>query len=662
MIIKTILLRTALLLCLCISIFASADDNKWDGLFDHSIYLNAKISPDGKHLAVAVNIKGKRALIFFKTEKLNKPVGALNFGGRFEVGEYHWVNNERVVLNTKQRLFSKEVPVSYGELYAVNIDGSNRQMIYGYQAGEKQIGSLIKKKKSTRGWGEIIDVLPEDDKHILISSTPMSKTGERLATVYRLNVYTGILKNKLGTSPIPFARFITDTKGELRALVGTDSENNNQIYVRQGNDWKKLPKDTVTSSVNPVGISASGNYLYTLDHYKQDIGGLFKLNLKDFSYKHVFTDEGVDITDLEMTTDGRSPYAIRTDAGYPSYLILNKKAEESAVFKSLLSTFPGDKITITSKTDKGDFYVFEVSSDIQPGSLYLFDKKNNSIKALFKFKPKFNESDFSPIEPIQFTASDGQVINGYFTPVKSAVQGKTSKSENKKPAPVVVLVHGGPHGSRDYWEYSPEIQYLSLHGFSVLQVNFRGSGGYGSKFEIDGYRKWGTRIQQDILDGYLWLINQGKAEAGNACIMGTSFGAYSAVQSAAIYPDTYQCTVANAGIYDLELMFEEGDIQSRRSGKSYLKNVLGTNEKILKNMSPVNYVDKISIPLLLAHGEDDERAPFEHAESLRSALDDADKSYEWFAIDKEEHGFYNPETQKSYMRKVVKFLDKNLDK
>ena len=142
--------------------------------------------------------------------------------------------------------------------------------------------------------------------------------------------------------------------------------------------------------------------------------------------------------------------------------------------------------------------------------------------------------------------------------------------------------------------------------------------------------------------------------------MGASFGAYSAVQSATMYPNSYKCAIANAGIYDLELMFEEGDIQESKSGLSYLAMALGNDKAQLKRMSPINYADKIDIPLLLAHGKDDERAPFEHLLRLRQALDKANKPYEWFVIDKEEHGFYNPETKKAYMRKVLSFLDQHL--
>jgi len=114
-------------------------------------------------------------------------------------------------------------------------------------------------------------------------------------------------------------------------------------------------------------------------------------------------------------------------------------------------------------------------------------------------------------------------------------------------------------------------------------------------------------------------------------------------------------------LVDLELLFEEGDIQQREMGLSYLNRVLGQDEALLKSMSPVNYVEKINAGILLAHGEEDKRAPFEHAEKLSAALDKANKPYEWFAIDKEAHGFFNPENQKAYMRKVVKFLDQHIN-
>jgi len=645
-----IFLKKAILLVF-IFISATGYAKNWDGIFERAQYQNAKISPDGKHLAVSVFNKGEASLVFIDSKTL-KAVSGSKLPGRLEIDQYYWVNNERVVISLAKRDPWLEQPVSYGELFAINMDGSRGKMIYGYRSGEMQTGSRVKKKESTFGWGKIVDILPEDKKHILISSTPMSTTGERFATVLKLNVYTGVIKRKVVKSPVPFSRFITDSQGKVKFVVGIDGNNDTKLYVRQEGKWQHIPQDIVGSSVQPLFIGASGKYLYTIDDYQQDIKGIFKLNLENYQYKSVYTDKKVNITDVEMTTDKRSAYAVRVDDGYPAYLILNKKHEEAKVFKELLKLFPYSSVNVTSKTEDGQTYVVLVSSDIDPGSLYLLNRKSNKLKRLFQFKPEFKSADFAQVEPIKFEASDGSMLNGFFTQAKA-------KQKNEL-APTVVLVHGGPHGVRDYWEFSTQVQYLVSNGYSVLQVNYRGSGGFGVNYEKLGYRAWGSRVQQDILDGYQWLVKNKKAADNKVCIMGASFGAYSAIQSAALYPDVYKCAIANAGIYDLELMFEEGDVRQRRSGMSYLKRVLGTDEQQLKSMSPVNYVEKIQVPILLAHGEKDKRAPFEHAERLRAALDKENKSYEWFVVGKEGHGFFNPENQRAYMKEVVGFLDKHL--
>ncbi len=635
-------------LFLLLSSFYSHADS-WEHLYDHSTYQNAKLSPDGAFIAAAVMHEKSVILMFLKREDMTM-VGSVKLGRNYDVGNYHWVNNERVVINMVKRVPWREEPQYYGELFAVNYDGSKGKLIYGYKAGEKQTGSHLKRKKSTSGWASLIDVLPEDDKYILIESTPMSKTGERLSTALMLNVYTGVTRKPIATSPIPFSQFITDTTGEIRAVVGTDSDANKQLFLRKDGEWEQVPKGTVGDYVSLISVSPSGKYLYTRDNHKQDLFGIFKLNMEDLSYKSIYTDKNVDVSGVELTVDGRTAYAISVDDGYPAYILLNKKLDEAVTFKHLLKLFPYSSISITSHSDDGKFYIVRVSSDTNPGSLHLYDKDKNKLELLFNFKPDVKNSSLRQTEPFQTTATDGTEINGYFTAAKDI--------EKNTPAPVVVLVHGGPHGARDFWRYSKDVQYLALNGYSVLQVNYRGSSGYGHNFEVSGHQAWGTLIQQDIHDAYQWLIKQNKAS--KACIMGGSFGGYSAIQSAAIYPQTYSCAIANAGVYDLELMFEEGDVQSRASGMSYLKTVLGSNRNKLKSISPVNYVEKIEIPLLLAHGKDDERAPFEHLLRLRKALDKANKPYEWFVIDKEEHGFYNPETKKAYMRKVLSFLDQHL--
>jgi len=643
------MLKNITFLFLFFFINTNVNSENWEHLFDDPIYQDVKISPDGKFLAVKALVKKKLCLIFLDSKK-NEIIHIVRPAGQREVGDYYWVNNERVVMGIDYRKpWIKELQ-SYGELFAINFDGKKSELIYGVNNGETQTGTRLKKKKQVYGWAEIIDILPGDHKNILISSTPMSDGGERLDTIYKLNVYTGKFTRKIAKSPISYASYVTDVNGELKVASGIDSKNNPQVYFRKKGAWVKISESAFGTSFTPLTISKSGKYLYTLDNFNQDKTGLFKINLETAEYKHIFTDENVDVTYVSRTTDNRNIYAIRVDDGLPAYLLINKKLAEAKVFKKLTSVFPGQKIDIRSHTEKGDKYIVKISSDVDPGSFYLYDKQENQLSFIFKYYPELDSEKLQVTESFSFISSDDKLIKGYFTQAKISQQSI---------APLVVLVHGGPH-ARDYWAYSSQVQYLAQNGFSVLQVNFRGSTGYGEEFKKLGYKNWGSTIQQDIFESTQWAVNNKKADKDNVCIMGASFGAYSALQNVVKHPNAYNCAIANAGIYDLPLLFENGDVTELSYGKSYLTLTLGTDQKQLKSYSPVYNVDKIKTPLLLAHGEKDKRAPFEHAERLRGELDKAKKPYQWFVLADESHGFHDPDNQRSYMKSVVKFLNKNL--
>jgi dipeptidyl aminopeptidase/acylaminoacyl peptidase len=221
------------------------------------------------------------------------------------------------------------------------------------------------------------------------------------------------------------------------------------------------------------------------------------------------------------------------------------------------------------------------------------------------------------------------------------------------------LVHGGPI-KRDYWGYNERVQALATNGYSVLQINFRGSAGYGESFEQAGYLQWGDEIQRDIIAGARWAIKEQRVKAGKICIMGKSFGAYSAVQSAILAPDLFACVVANAGVYDLSLMYKKGRFAERYGGSAFLEKVIGRDKSQLADFSPVNRIANLRAPILVAHGKQDERAPFTHAKRLRKALKKHGKEYEWFVKSREAHGFYNNENQVEYLQTTIKFLNKHL--
>ncbi|BCV43356.1 hypothetical protein TUM17379_03740 [Shewanella algae] len=260
-------------------------------------------------------------------------------------------------------------------------------------------------------------------------------------------------------------------------------------------------------------------------------------------------------------------------------------------------------------------------------------------------------AQMAEVKPMDIKVRDGMTIQAYLT---------LPPGKDPKQLPLVVNPHGGPHYVRDSWGFDPQNQMLANQGIAVLQVNFRGSGGYGEAFQQAGYRKWGSEIQYDIIDATRHLIDQGIVDKQRICIVGGSFGGYSALQSSVMEPDLFKCAIGFAGVYDLEMMFKEGDVQERDSGTSYLRTVLGQDQAVLRAMSPTRNVDKLKANLLLVHGGNDERAPIEQFEALEDALKKRNYPYQKIIMDDEGHGFYDESHRAIYYQKMLNFLKQNL--
>ncbi|WP_395338294.1 alpha/beta hydrolase family protein [Ningiella sp. W23] len=628
-------------------------------------YLDVQISPDAKKLSFRMQVNERWRLAVLDLETF-KTVGGANLGGQLSVGNYYWASDERIVIEIVNHEPWLDEPAFYGELFAVNYDGSNRELIFGFRAGEQQTGSRMRKKEAVRAWAEVLHTLPDDEDHILISSKPWSSSRGALANVHKLNIHTGMLQKRELRSPIPYESFVTSSSGEILFVSGKDEEDNSRIFSFKDDEWIELTEN-VGASFRPLVTNDDDTKLYFIDRNNSDKRGLFSLSLDTkensddaastdldtSSIREIYTDDVVDITDITLSSDGSSAYAIRVDNGYPAYMMFNAKSEEAQIYKSMLATFPGSKVTITSRSRDGNLMVVYVSSDITPGSYYLYDRKNNKLEMLFGNMSHIQQAHLSESRPFTFDASDGMEIHGYITYPVSMKEGDK--------VPLVTLVHGGPHGPRDWWRFDRQVQMLANEGYAVVQVNFRGSGGYGLNYMQAGYGEWGRRIQQDIIEGTEFVISQGQIDTERMCIMGGSFGGYSAVMSATLEPDMFKCVVANAGVYDLELMYSDGDIKDLLYGKNYLKRAIGNDESLLKTFSPVNHVQKLKAPVLIAHGAKDRRVPVEHAEALRDALDTHNKPYQWFVKPAETHGFYDVGNRTEYYNEVASFLGKHLN-
>ncbi|MCS6152347.1 S9 family peptidase [Shewanella baltica] len=617
-------------------------------------YSDVKISPTGKYLSAITSVEGKNVLLVLDTQT-KKLLNAISFPGNAQVGNYEWANSERLVLAKEYLKGWQDTPIYYGELLAVNADGSRKAYLFGFDSGEQQTGSNIKKNPPMRASAFILDPLPDDERYMLVNAIPwndrINLDVELLQDVYRVDLFNGTRKRIAG-SPIGQARFMTDHQGEVRFVAGEDSKNITKVFYRKEGNWVNTDKLNLgLADFKPLSFADDKNTIYAAGRSQGETLGVYKINLETGDKTEIIQDENVDPSNFWINGTNKQLYAVEFENGYPSYAFVDNEDSHAKLLKDLLGALPGHQVRIVSETRDADKLVVLAFNDRNPGDYYIFDTKKLKLEYLVAAKKWLDPEQMAEVKPISFTSRDGKKLHGYLT----LPFGKEAKN-----LPLVVNPHGGPYGIRNWWGFDPQNQYLASQGIAVLQVNFRGSGGYGDEFERAGYQKWGSDIQHDIIDGTQYVIDQGFADKERICIVGGSFGGYSALQSAVLAPDMFKCAIGVAGVYDLELMFNEGDVASRRSGTSYLKEVLGQDKAVLKAMSPSENVDKLKANILLVHGGEDERAPIEQLESLEKGLKAHNYPYQKLVMDNEGHGFYNDEHRAKYYEQMLSFLKTNL--
>ncbi|MFN6970985.1 MAG: alpha/beta hydrolase family protein [Rheinheimera sp.] len=609
-------------------------------------YGDVKISPDGRYLAVILYKDDKRQLVCLERENM-KAVGGVKLVGNDEVGSFFWANHERLVMKVISRKPWEKEPNYYGELFGINCDGSQKKLLFGYRAKDS---STVNNSEGKRAWGELIHLLPKDPKHILISSTNWSKSGGAKADVYKLDIYRGKM-TKTGRAPIGYADILADNAGIPKVANGTDESYTQRVYLAGADgEWSENEALNQIADFNALRMLPDQSGFYFSGRHQTDLAGLYQFHFADQRITPLYEPENVDVTSALFSTDGESIYAARLDENYPSYLLLNKDSADTQVFRTLTEKFAGADVNLTSRTEDGRLRVVRVEAEQLSPVYFLHDNQTGKIDRLLDSRPHLRGIKLKETLPVEFNSSDKTLIRGYLT--LGAAEGSAQ--------PLVVLLHGGPYGVRDYWGFNSEVQMLAMAGYNVLQVNFRASAGYGAAFAEAANHHWGDKVQQDIIAGTRWAISQGVAQQGNICIMGGSFGAYSALQSAALAPELYRCAIGVAGVYDLTLLTKKGDITRLAYGEAYLDRAIGQNEALLKSFSPVYLADKIKAKVLLIHGENDERAPLIHAEEMQEALEETGNPATLSEYDDEGHGFYAEENQIRYYQEVLQHLQTHL--
>ncbi|HVI26154.1 MAG TPA: S9 family peptidase [Xanthomonadaceae bacterium] len=615
------------------------------------------ISPTGAYYAASVPGEDNSVLVILD-RATNKPIAGFGLGRNTYIADFAWVNDERVVFGTKRKFGALEEPQLTGNLYGMNADGSGKEILVGQDVNVMSTGTHIQQKKVEMVAAFLLDTLPGDDRDVLIAVSGFS--GDSYNRVERMDAYTG-RRSPVARSPVRNAWYATDPAGVVRFAWGSNTDNSNKLFYRDAADsdwtdtsaWRELNNEASSGHVEvPLGFSADGRIAYLRVEQAQGPDAIVAFDPRDGSRRQVLRDDDSDPVEVirALGTPYPAPVGAFVADGKPRTLFFDEASAEAKLYRSLEAAFAGHTVRITSKTADGRLAMVEVSSDRDPGSFYLFDTVAKKAGFMLARREWQDPEAMATMRPIEFAARDGQRIHGYVT---------LPRGSDGKRLPMVVLPHGGPFGIFDSWGYDTDPQVLAAAGYAVLQINFRGSGAHGRAFEQAGGREWGGRMQDDVTDGTRWAVAEGIADPARICIYGASYGGYAALMGAAREPSLYRCAAGYVGVYDLPLMFREGDTRQLESGRTYLREWVGDPAELGK-VSPVNLAGSIKVPVFLAAGGKDERAPIEHSERMEKALRAAGVPVETLFVRTEGHGFFTEEHRAQFYARLLAFLDRNI--
>ena len=637
---------------LVFSAHAELDISKFS---DHDRYRDVKISPTGKYLAISRFIGGESDLLIVDSKTM-KAVNEIRLKGKEEVGGFYWANDERLIIQLFSKKYSKEAPVYYGELFAIDADKRKGKLIFGARLvwhktkkiKEKRIQESHKAMASS--WATIVDLLPNDPEYILISARPYSKSKKKIPRIYKLNIYDADIKF-ITELPQPYAKVFTNDNGEVLYAMGRglDAVLTIYSYDKNGNKWNKIRNEEQTSLVTLLMYSHELNSLITINTSEKGTRALKSLDLESGKSTLLYKHPDVDFDWIHISENRKLIYGVSTEVGYPEHHFPGLYPESEAFFKQLVEGFKGYRVKIGNNTKDLNQFVFSISSDREPQAWYLFDRKINKASFIAKRNNRIKSEEMLPVNAFDFQARDGQKLSGYLT---------LPAGTKTRLLPAVVRVHNGPFGARDKWKYNHEVQLLAATGYAVLQVNYRGSGGYNNRFERAGYGHWGDIIQYDILEGLKFLVDQGIIDPERVCIMGFGFGGYSAVQASVLAPEQFKCAIAASGVYDLNEEYGVGNINGSHHEEDYFKKVAGDNVETLKAFSPINFIEKLLTPVLLVHGEKDTHTSIKQAKLLKDKLIKLNKPHIWMKMKNEGYGMYDEKNRLKYYTQVIEFLDK----
>jgi dipeptidyl aminopeptidase/acylaminoacyl peptidase len=584
--------------------------------------VGAQISPDGKRLSYLAPLDGV----------MNVFVGDAGLGNERPVThdtdrgiqDYLWAHDGRHLMYVRDKDGSEDF-----RLYDVDLEtGVERDLtpLDGVQC------RLIMHCKD----------FPND---VLIA---MNKDNPQLHDVYHLDLTTGALE-KIVDNP-GFLSWVVDADLEVRGAVMPLPEGGAVIMGRddEASDWRPLlevpPEDA--ESTAPLGFTKDGNAMYLRMSVDANAGRLVKMDIATGAVEVIAEDPVYDIAGAMLNPDTRVIEAVTLYRDRLEYQILDDAVRGDIEALQRLNT--GD-LVISDRDHDDSTWLVAFESDSGPVKFYTWDRASKTATFLFDHQPQLNNYPLVPMEPFAFTSRDGLAIHGYLT---------FPPQVERTDLPAVLVVHGGPW-ARDLRRLDARAQWLANRGYLCVQVNFRGSSGYGKDFLNAGDREWGAKMQDDLLDAMDHLVAQGIVDRERMAIYGVSYGGYAALVGATFTPDVFKCAISMVGPSNLNTFMESIPEYWKPMIAMWHKRV-GEDREFLWSRSPLSKVDDIRIPILIAQGENDPRVKRAESEQIVGAMKERGIAHEYVMYENEGHGLAKPENRLDFYHRVDRFLGKHL--
>ncbi len=561
------------------------------------------VSPDGQFVVGIFQVDGKQVVMtspFGQHE--TTPVVSLKFASD-RIESVDWVNPKRLLINASRAEYLSGRFYRFHTMYAVNADGSELLEIKNQSVYKKAEHSAMAGLQSTH----LLNDLADDNDHVLVTAYDERDQG---FGVFKVNVYNSKF-SKVESGADDRVGFATDRAGNVRfSTVLKQQKLSVEFKSAPEAPWQSLRTIDLAGDIDftPVGLTEDGKSVLVNTDYQSDFNYLAEVDLKTAEIGkplYQVPDHDIDVT---YSKAGKLIGYGYTKDFFEQRFIDAKQQQYNEQVKKLL---PDRHSYITSYSDDGQRVVIYTVKDNQPGRYLTLDF--NTKKAAFWFSqyPHLEKTPLPPVNNFSFKSRDGLQMNGYLT----------TPLNKDKPAPVILFPHGGPQ-ARDDKGFDPFVQFFTSMGYAVLQVNFRGSSGFGNKFEAAGYQQWGKQMQDDLMDALQAVTANPDVDSSRSCLVGASYGGYAAMVGSYRDSSKFNCFIAISGISDLAAMLRT-DGAYNEAMKAVQRTLIGDYEKnsaALDAVSAMSHLDAMKKPMLLIHGVKDTRVSYKQSEELYNAL------------------------------------------